>query len=57
MLEVVFVSSSIEGVPFAPTLRVPLPRPKGYVDTTYLDNDMRISRGSRSNIFVTVRAK
>ena len=41
----------------APELTVPLPRPRGTVTTTYLDDDMRISRGSRNNIFLTVRPR
>ena len=57
-LAVVFVASSIEGLPFAPpVVRVPLPRPRGYVETTFLDDEMRISRGSRGTLFVTVRAR
>ena len=57
-LAVVFVASSIEGLPFAPpVVRVPLPRPRGYVETTFLDDEVRISRGSRGTLFVTVRAR
>ena len=61
-LGVCFIESSVtlKGAPKVlgqepPTITVPLPRPRGFVTTTYLDGDWRISRGSRSNVFVTVR--
>jgi hypothetical protein len=30
---------------------------RSFVDTTYLDADLRISRGSRSTVFVTARPR
>ena len=61
-LGVCFIESSVtlKGAPKVlgqepPTITVPLPRPRGFVTTTYLDGDWRISRGSRSNVFLTVR--
>jgi hypothetical protein len=66
-LEVVFEESALElnpprGWPLlgrGPPVRVtvPLPRPKGFVEVTYLDETMRVSRGSRRNLFLTVRPK
>lgn len=65
-LEVVFEESSFKlnpphrwpfsiGPPIQ--LKLPLPRPKGFVEVTYLDETMRVSRGSRRNLFLTVRPK
>jgi len=65
-LEVIFEESSFElnpprrwpfsrGPPIQLTL--PLPRPKGFVEVTFLDESMRVSRGSRRNLFLTVRPK
>lgn len=62
-LNIVFIDSTIRLIDppnffgFEPMLTIPLPRPRGYVTTTYLDQDMRISRGSRNNIFLTVRPR
>jgi hypothetical protein len=37
-------------------LRVPAPaRARGWLDVTYLDEDMRISRGNLANVFVLLR--
>ncbi|KAG2495036.1 hypothetical protein HYH03_006968 [Edaphochlamys debaryana] len=40
-------------------LRVPLDwvKPKGWIETTYLDSDLRIGRGDKGSIFVASRAK
>ena len=56
-LEIVFVESSIKVKSPPLGLAVPLPRPRGFVELTYLDCDMRISRGSRNNLFLTVRPR
>lgn len=56
-LEVVFESTELQVGSLLPPLTIPLPRPRGFVDTTFLDETMRISRGSRSTIFLTVRSK
>jgi hypothetical protein len=41
-----------------PVLRIPLDgnRSQGWLDITYLDIDLRISRGDRGNVFVLARA-
>eukprot|EP00898_Chlorokybus_atmophyticus_P005158 jgi/Chlat1/5643/Chrsp369S05396 len=31
--------------------------PKGWIDTTYLDDDLRISRGDKGSVFVAAKAK
>ena len=38
-------------------IRVPLPRPVGVLQTTYCDDELRISRGSRGGIFVLKRQR
>lgn len=38
-----------------PTVRLPLPRPKGQLKTTFCDGDLRISRGGRGGIFIAKR--
>ena len=46
-----------------PSLKIPLDwindgkGPEGWLDTTYLDNDMRLGRGDKGSTFVTVRRK
>lgn len=35
-----------------PAVRLPLPRPKGQLRTTFCDGDLRISRGGRGGIFI-----
>ncbi|GAQ81050.1 hypothetical protein KFL_000690280 [Klebsormidium nitens] len=41
------------------SLRVPLGwvNPTGWIDTTYLDSELRIGRGDKGSVFVTVRRK
>ena len=46
---VLFTSFTING------LRIPLPRPKGTLRTTYCDDDLRISRGGQGGLFVVKR--
>ncbi|KAK9814967.1 hypothetical protein WJX73_003488 [Symbiochloris irregularis] len=40
-----------------PRLRIPLNwiSPKGWVDTTYVDEEVRVGRGDKGSVFVTVR--
>ena len=40
---------------FEPTLKLPLPRPRGSLDTTFCDETMRISRGGRGGVFILTR--
>jgi len=54
-LAVIFDSFSI-GTALLPTIKLPLPRPKGSLRTTFCDNDMRLSRGGRGGIFVLKKA-
>ena len=46
---VLFTSFTING------LRIPLPRPKGTLRTTYCDDNLRISRGGQGGLFVVKR--
>jgi len=39
----------------APFLKLPLPRPVGYLKTTFCDDEIRIARGGRGGIFITKR--
>ncbi|XP_024542843.1 plastid lipid-associated protein 3, chloroplastic isoform X2 [Selaginella moellendorffii] len=39
------------------TISLAFIKPKGWVDTTYLDDDMRVGRGDKGSIFVAVRTK
>ncbi|KAJ1461409.1 hypothetical protein M885DRAFT_507388 [Pelagophyceae sp. CCMP2097] len=57
-LTIVFESFSfgVVGSPF-PMLTLPLPRPRGLIETTFVDDDLRLSRGSRGGIFVLKRQK
>lgn len=32
-------------------------KPRGYIITTFLDEDMRVGRGDKGSIFVTTRVK
>ena len=38
-----------------PSLRLPLPRPKGVLRNTFCDDTLRISRGGRGGVFITSR--
>lgn len=40
-----------------PTVTLPLPRPVGIIRTTFCDNTVRLSRGSRGGLFVLKRIK
>jgi len=46
---VIFTAFTING------LRLPLPRPKGSLRTTFCDDDLRISRGGQGGIFIVKR--
>jgi len=51
-----FTSSSVnDDDRVEPALKVPLPRPRGTLDTTFCDNTMRISRGGRGGVFILTR--
>jgi len=56
-LDVTFTEFTV-GIPnrLAP-IRIPLPRPRGYLDTTFCYEDLRISRGGRGGIFILKRIK
>jgi len=48
---------TFEGFQVNDFLSVPLPRPKGSVVTTFVDDDLRLSRGSRGGLFVLKRMR
>lgn len=56
-LEVVFTESSFGPATgsILPTLTIPLPRPKGSLRTTFVDDELRLSRGGRGGLFVLRR--
>ncbi|KAI5075521.1 hypothetical protein GOP47_0009597 [Adiantum capillus-veneris] len=57
-LEVVFKSFFVRiGGWTSPRISLQWINPQGWVDTTYLDQDMRIGRGDKGSVFVAVRAK
>lgn len=43
------------GTPTPPTLRLPLPRPRGVLRNTFCDETLRVSRGGRGGVFVVSR--
>lgn len=43
------------GTPTFPTLRLPLPRPRGVLRNTFCDETLRVSRGGRGGVFVVSR--
>jgi len=53
---ITFTESELRGAPLGP-LRVPLPRPRGRITSTFSDGDMRVVRGSRGTLFVLQRAR
>lgn len=52
---IVFTESQLPS-PFGP-VRVPLPRPKGQITSTFSDGEMRVVRGSRGTLFVLQRLR
>ena len=40
-----------------PLIRLPLPRPTGTLTTTYIDDQVRVSRGEKGGIFVAARLR
>jgi len=49
MLDVIFTSFDVNG------FTLPLPRPKGTLTTTYIDEDLRVGRGGRGGVFIVKR--
>ena len=45
------------GTPTPPTLRLPLPRPRGVLRNTFCDETLRVSRGGRGGVFVVSRVQ
>ena len=41
----------------SPTLTLPLPRPRGWLTTTFCDETMRVSRGGQGGVFVLTRLR
>ena len=46
---------TFEGFDVNDVVTLPLPRPRGEIVTTYVDGDLRLSRGSRGGLFVLKR--
>ncbi|KAH8062970.1 PAP fibrillin [Aureococcus anophagefferens] len=46
---------AITGFDVNDVVTLPLPRPRGEIVTTYVDGDLRLSRGSRGGLFVLKR--
>lgn len=66
ILEIIFTSTEIGPIPsssnnslplFPPKITIPLPRPVGNIQTTFCDDDLRLSRGGRGGIFILKRFK
>jgi len=55
-VDIVFDGFQIEA-PMLPPLSLPLPRPRGKIISTFVDADLRISRGSRGGLFILKRLK
>jgi len=57
-LQVIFTEFSVE-IPWTRVglVTVPLPRPRGALETTFCDENLRISRGGRGGIFVLKRLR
>mmetsp|Transcript_11299 Transcript_11299/g.18055 ORF Transcript_11299/g.18055 Transcript_11299/m.18055 type:complete len:215 (+) Transcript_11299:415-1059(+) len=57
--DVTFDKVTVEVPDFSIFFNVPLTwiRPKGWVETTYLDPEFRIGRGDKGSVFVAVRSK
>jgi hypothetical protein len=51
-LEIIF-----EGFELGLLPTIPLPRPVGRIVTTFVDEDLRLSRGSRGGLFVLKRIR
>ena len=51
-LEICFEGFELGGLP-----TIPLPRPVGRIVTTFVDDDLRLSRGSRGGLFVLKRIR
>ena len=49
VVDVTFTSTEINGV------RLPLPRPKGTLETVFNDGELRISRGGQGGVFVCTK--
>ena len=48
---------TFEGFQVDDLITLPLPRPRGEIVTTYVDDDLRLSRGSRGGLFVLKRLR
>lgn len=57
-IEAVFTSAELSiGDAFTLSFPIDLFRPKGFIDTLYLDEEIRISQGDKGSIFVARRAR
>lgn len=54
-LSIEFTRFTVSGPRFEYSL--PLPRPRGSISTTFIDDDLRISRGSRGGLFILRRLR
>ena len=51
------VRARFGGESTSPTLTLPLPRPRGWLTTTFCDETMRVSRGGQGGVFVLTRLR
>ncbi len=56
-VDVVFLACEIKVGGVSVTLPLEWASPKGWVRTTYLDEEMRIGRGDKGSVFVTARQR
>ena len=48
-------SGNLAGTLTPPTIRLPLPRPRGVLRNTFCDETLRVSRGGRGGVFIVSR--
>lgn len=56
-VDVVFTACLVKVGGVSVTLPLEWASPKGWVRTTYLDEDLRIGRGDKGSVFVTARQR
>ena len=56
-VDVEFEAAEVCVPPFKFSIPLSWARPKGWVETTFLDEELRIGRGDKGSVFVTARRK